>query len=855
MSYSTSRLTLYVLLSSIEEDLRDAIVGHLAPQLPIADLLGPELSAKLLGRARAEDAVVDGSAALESLLVYADFGDLYQLLNTHRTILPGTIGDHVRVQSATFEKLIPIRNRVAHARPLHFDDLAFVADVATELANSADFGWPALRETVRKLEADPSYVLGVTIPTYENPTESKHNLPTPDFDETGFLGRKQQVAELIKLCNGQWPVITVVGDGGIGKTALALKVAYDILDAPDCRFEAVVWTSSKTAQLTANEIIRIKGSISDSLGMIANVASRLGGSIAAEPVEEVLAYLGTFRILLILDNLETVLDERIRSFLERLPAGSKILITSRIGLGAFEFPYKLQPMTEGESVQLVRALAKTRQARDLVKMQNSPLAAYCARMHNNPGFIKWFVAAVQAGRRPEDVLQNPHLFLDFCMSNVYEYLSEDSRSVLRGMLCVPGRHSQAQLAFLTRLDVLPLQRSLQQLLTTNMVVMSSVPRGSSFESQYEISDLARAYLGKHHPVSADESKLLTSRRNQLVRAGEQFKEDQDSNPFSGFSIAMRSNSDLIVAKYLHDALRCAHRNDYTQADALIARARSLAPEFFEVHRVDGWVKSKQGNVSAAHESYEAAVELEPKSAPLRFFYGGFLLRYGDIGKAVSELGEALALEPHAAAVKLELARAALYAMRFARAREVLDSLISRADISEWVSRKAYDLHLQYFIRLADYYMGRHDYSAALTHLRSLKEAYLACPPPLLDAKMRIGLGRAMPSARLCAVNIGDAAARGEAADLVKWLADQASGERRDGEHSETLARSSGRVVRMNRERGYAFILMDNGDEVRAEPSSFRSRNDWAKLQAGAVVSFRLVRARQGARAMDAIPGE
>jgi LuxR family glucitol operon transcriptional activator len=281
-----------------------------------------------------------------------------------------------------------------------------------------------------------------------------------------------------------------------------------LLDLPDCPFNAIVWASSKTSQLTAQEIVRIEGAIRDSLGMLEKIASELAGAVKIrDALEEVISYLGEFHILLILDNLETVLDERVRQFLGKLPAGSKVLITSRIGVGAFEYPVTLQAMDEPEILG----------AADLVKTSNKNLAGYCRRMKNNPGYLKWFVSAVQAGKRPEEVLAKPDVFLDFCMSNVYDYLSASSQALIRAMLCVPGKHSQAELAYLSSMEHQELQRSLQQLLTTNMVVMSSVPRGSSYESQYDLSELARSYLSKHHPARPDEYKTITCRRPLLSR--------------------------------------------------------------------------------------------------------------------------------------------------------------------------------------------------------------------------------------------------------------------------------------------------------------------------------------------------
>ncbi|CAM5328033.1 hypothetical protein SRIMM317S_01582 [Streptomyces rimosus subsp. rimosus] len=41
-----------------------------------------------------------------------------------------------------------------------------------------------------------------------------------------------------------------------------------------------------------------------------------------------------------------------------------------------------------------------------------------------PLYIRWFVAGVQAGKRPEELFNGNELLLDFCMSNVYQYLNE-----------------------------------------------------------------------------------------------------------------------------------------------------------------------------------------------------------------------------------------------------------------------------------------------------------------------------------------------------------------------------------------------------------------------------------------------
>jgi LuxR family transcriptional regulator, glucitol operon activator len=369
MTFSATRLTCFALIAAIEEDMRAAIEEHLGAY-KITEVLPAERTERAQARRQ-----VDGllpATSLQGLLPYLDFGDSYEALMSWKGTLPGQLTDALTAINANVGRLVAIRNRVAHTRPMEIDDSAHLLDIAALLMEKGKSHWTALADTLARLRRDPAFVLGLTInlPTDADPAP-QHNLPVPDFDETGFFGRKDQLRRIKRAIKGAYPVVSVLGDGGIGKTSIALKAAYELLEDPEQPFEAIIWVTAKATILTPNEIQRINGAIESSLGLFAKAAATLGGSSSGDPVEEVLSYLENFKILLILDNLETVLDVRLREFLLDLPVGSKVIVTSRIGLG-IENPIQLDPLTLDDSARLLRALARVRDVAQLKTLPRRP---------------------------------------------------------------------------------------------------------------------------------------------------------------------------------------------------------------------------------------------------------------------------------------------------------------------------------------------------------------------------------------------------------------------------------------------------------------------------------------------------
>ncbi|MDW8227358.1 MAG: hypothetical protein RMJ60_06130 [Anaerolineales bacterium] len=62
-----------------------------------------------------------------------------------------------------------------------------------------------------------------------------------------FLGRQADMVRVLDGLASRWPLISIEGFGGVGKTTLAIEVARRCLPGPDAvdHLEAVVWVSAK----------------------------------------------------------------------------------------------------------------------------------------------------------------------------------------------------------------------------------------------------------------------------------------------------------------------------------------------------------------------------------------------------------------------------------------------------------------------------------------------------------------------------------------------------------------------------------------------------------------------------------
>jgi Tfp pilus assembly protein PilF len=177
-----------------------------------------------------------------------------------------------------------------------------------------------------------------------------------------FVGR-EKLLEKIKSAIEKDPriwIINLYGPGGVGKSALATRVAYDYYELR--RFEAVIQLSAKDRELSTDSGIR---PLSPSLISIEDFVDRILRLFSHQECcidnldrkkEKVNELLSAWSTLIILDNMETVTDGRIMEFIREFPpeTKAKVLLTSRQRNSEWEMPIQVPELSVDEAREFIQ---------------------------------------------------------------------------------------------------------------------------------------------------------------------------------------------------------------------------------------------------------------------------------------------------------------------------------------------------------------------------------------------------------------------------------------------------------------------------------------------------------------------
>lgn len=346
-------------------------------------------------------------------------------------------------------------------------------------------GDSAIREgdstlTLTKDEAD-EYARKLVIPTlgriYEI-DEPFYRVLSPDYDK--FVERQAPGSVIEQsLHDPRVAVTSLIGIGGAGKTALATWASLRAYEQK--AFNFIVSITAKDRELTQVGIQSLRPALTSFETLLDSILEVLAfADYKTETLENkearVREIIENENGLLFVDNLETVDDPRIISFLDNLPLGVRALTTSRrTRVRVSARPIEIGPLTANEVIALIRSLSPLSgysYVSDLSDPECVRIGEACDRI---PLGIKWALAKsnspsealseaesiTRSGRRGEELLE-------FCFRRIFDSMPGIDRSILQVLSLFQRLQFEAVLVS-TGLDNTKLQDSLDQLIEDALV--------------------------------------------------------------------------------------------------------------------------------------------------------------------------------------------------------------------------------------------------------------------------------------------------------------------------------------------------------------------------------------------------
>lgn len=266
-------------------------------------------------------------------------------------------------------------------------DRPYLIDVLYSTVEATDFYFPNGNFTDKSYECI-SYITGKKLyedstlflkPPGQLPSSETEGLGKLDLVHTTFtnlpyvqsiyINRSELEDELetVLLLDDTYPIVTLNGRGGIGKTTLTLYLLRKICKTD--RFDAIVWLSARDIDLLEEGPKTVKPQILDETDISVEFAALLEpsgflakGFNSKKFIEHELRSSGTDtngRILVVMDNFETLKNpsQVYQWLVTHVRNPNKILITSRLRDFKADYPITVQGMNRQEFNELVERVA------------------------------------------------------------------------------------------------------------------------------------------------------------------------------------------------------------------------------------------------------------------------------------------------------------------------------------------------------------------------------------------------------------------------------------------------------------------------------------------------------------------
>lgn len=776
----------YTVIARIEKILRDKCVEKLGIITDELDVIVPK--GVLIAARKRESEIVDFEALMENI----DFIHIKEILlykNNYSYVM-----DITKLSKSVFEELMQslyeLRIKIAHIRSYFTNtDLNNLIDETKKINHGMTEPDAGLDEFIENLlEAPQELVTKVPIEFYEDEYTEKiiNNLPIADYEyEGGFVGRADEEEKIIKMLKSNMHrVITIAGAGGVGKSALTLKIVNDIIRDNIIEYDFIVWVSAKENKLSYLGIEDLEPTLKnydELLDTILNVVGFDADSYGEDNNKKESDINDLFdacnRVLLIIDNLETITDERIINFILDSHPNVNFIITSRRGLGQVERRYDLKELKEKDAIHLFRIICKEKGLQELQIADESLIRSYVKKVYCYPLAIKWVLGQAALGKNIMCVIdginEQSSDISKFCFDQVFSELSLEAKSILYALCLDNEAVPKGVLKYISNLDDISFEDCIHDLLIVSLILPEQKvnKQNGEINSYYSLLPLTRGYVKVELDKNRDIKSQLQERMVTVETTLEEAERAKVQYRFSLSNFGATTEEEKIASMLAQTAYQKYQAGSYLDAVETFKKAVDIAPRFASIYRnwaiiesmeshwaeadalmekasklnkddtqiwlVWGNIKRKSDKIKEAYNYYEKAYKLSPKDNVVLNSYAQAISRLGDFQRADKLYKEALELVegiPHNKHLIINYTSIAENLKKWAEAlvedrdyaqatQKIHDALVAiqkvlKIDRNDY---KAKELHMDILYTYGTVYDKQKDYENALSILKELVE--------------------------------------------------------------------------------------------------------------------------------------
>ncbi len=321
-----------------------------------------------------------------------------------------------------------------------------------------------------------------------------HNLPA----RREFVGRSEELVMIKNIHLSTRNVMEIVGMSGVGKTALALELAYQLVH--ENSYTHVVWLSARDREINLDEILN-------------EIARTLGNDEITQAPEEkkrrdIIELLRRTKSLLFFDSLERFDLESVVPFIEQISEPTKVIVLTQRHILSDARILHLKGLNYNDAISLIKgeiARLDIKGSKDQINdIQFEELIKISG---GNPLTIKWAIGQLRY-EGPLQIIINEigspeGEIAEKIFNTSWHFLNENSKQLLFGFLAFANEVDLNALAATAKLNKQFALQAIQQL--SNLYLIEDILEFEDTSPRYYIHPLTRTFIQRRITVDLQKS--------------------------------------------------------------------------------------------------------------------------------------------------------------------------------------------------------------------------------------------------------------------------------------------------------------------------------------------------------------